>query len=79
MALTLPENFANVRDSALRGLTVTLQDQDAQRLAPAMKRAAKLFTERLKDPRRIRDALDRLGGPFLAATLRWRRRCRSAA
>src|SRR6476469_3155803 len=25
-----------------------------------MKRAAKLFTERLKDPRRIRDALDRL-------------------
>jgi 3-hydroxyacyl-CoA dehydrogenase / enoyl-CoA hydratase / 3-hydroxybutyryl-CoA epimerase len=45
---------------ALRGLTVTLQDQDAQRLAPAMKRAAALFTERLKDARRIRDALDRL-------------------
>jgi 3-hydroxyacyl-CoA dehydrogenase/enoyl-CoA hydratase/3-hydroxybutyryl-CoA epimerase len=45
---------------ALRGFVVTLQDQDAQRLAPAMKRAAKLFTERLKDPRRIRDALDRL-------------------
>ena len=45
---------------ALRGLTVTLQDQDAQRLAPAMKRAAKLFAERLKDPRRVRDALDRL-------------------
>jgi len=44
----------------LRGFVVTLQDQDAQRLAPAMKRAAKLFTERLKDPRRIRDALDRL-------------------
>ena len=31
-----------------------------ERLAPAMKRAAKLFTERLRDPRRIRDALDRL-------------------
>ena len=45
---------------ALRGFVVTLQDQDAQRLAPAMKRAAKLFTGRLKDPRRIRDALDRL-------------------
>jgi 3-hydroxyacyl-CoA dehydrogenase/enoyl-CoA hydratase/3-hydroxybutyryl-CoA epimerase len=45
---------------ALRGLTVTLQDQDAQRIAPAMKRAAKLFTERLKDPRRVRDAIDRL-------------------
>ncbi len=45
---------------ALRGLTVTLQDQDAERLAPAMARAAKLFAERLKDPRRIRDAGDRL-------------------
>ena len=45
---------------ALRGLTVTLQDQDAQRLAPAIKRAAKLFTERLKDVRRVRDAMDRL-------------------
>jgi 3-hydroxyacyl-CoA dehydrogenase/enoyl-CoA hydratase/3-hydroxybutyryl-CoA epimerase len=45
---------------ALRGLTVTLQDQSAERLKPAMQRAAKLFTERLKDPRRLRDALDRL-------------------
>jgi 3-hydroxyacyl-CoA dehydrogenase/enoyl-CoA hydratase/3-hydroxybutyryl-CoA epimerase len=45
---------------ALRGLTVTLQDQNAERLAPAMQRAAKLFGERLKDPRRARDANDRL-------------------
>ncbi len=45
---------------ALRGLTVTLQDQNAERLAPAMGRAAKLFAQRLKDPRRIRDAADRL-------------------
>ena len=45
---------------ALRGLTVTLQDQNADRLAPAMGRAAKLFAERLRDPRRVRDALDRL-------------------
>ncbi len=45
---------------ALRGLTVTLQDQSAERLAPAMGRAAKLFADRLKDPRRVRDALDRL-------------------
>jgi 3-hydroxyacyl-CoA dehydrogenase / enoyl-CoA hydratase / 3-hydroxybutyryl-CoA epimerase len=45
---------------ALRGLTVTLQDQSAQRLKPAMQRAAKLFAERLKEPRRVRDALDRL-------------------
>jgi 3-hydroxyacyl-CoA dehydrogenase/enoyl-CoA hydratase/3-hydroxybutyryl-CoA epimerase len=45
---------------ALRGLTVTLQDQNADRLAPAMKRAAKLFSDRLRDPRRARDAGDRL-------------------
>jgi len=45
---------------ALRGLTVTLQDQNAERLAPAMGRAAKLFAARLKDPRRVRDATDRL-------------------
>ena len=45
---------------ALRGLTVTLQDQNAERLAPAMKRARKLFADRLKDPRRARDARDRL-------------------
>ena len=45
---------------ALRGLTVTLQDQNAERLAPAMGRAARLFADRLKDPRRVRDALDRL-------------------
>jgi len=45
---------------ALRGLTVTLQDQSAERLAPAMARAAKLFAGRQKDPRRARDATDRL-------------------
>jgi len=45
---------------ALRGMTVTLQDQSAERLAPAMQRAAKLFVERLRDPRRARDAADRL-------------------
>jgi 3-hydroxyacyl-CoA dehydrogenase/enoyl-CoA hydratase/3-hydroxybutyryl-CoA epimerase len=44
----------------LRGLTVTLQDQDADRLAPAMKRAAELFQRRLRDRLRARDALDRL-------------------
>ena len=45
---------------ALRGLTVTLQDQNAERLAPAMGRAAKLFADRLRDPLRARDAFDRL-------------------
>ncbi|OGA41648.1 MAG: crotonase [Betaproteobacteria bacterium RIFCSPLOWO2_12_FULL_68_19] len=45
---------------ALRGLTVTLQDPSPERLAPAVKRAAELFKRRLRDPRRERDALDRL-------------------
>jgi 3-hydroxyacyl-CoA dehydrogenase/enoyl-CoA hydratase/3-hydroxybutyryl-CoA epimerase len=45
---------------ALRGIRVTLQDTAPERLAPAMKRAAELFRRRLKDPRRVRDALDRL-------------------
>jgi 3-hydroxyacyl-CoA dehydrogenase/enoyl-CoA hydratase/3-hydroxybutyryl-CoA epimerase len=45
---------------ALRGLTVTLQDTAPERIAPAMKRAATLFERRLRDERRVRDALDRL-------------------
>ena len=45
---------------ALRGLRVTLQDTAAERLAPAVKRAAQLFRRRLRDERRVRDALDRL-------------------
>ena len=45
---------------ALRGLTVTLQDQSAERLVPAMQRSGKLFAQRLRDPRRLRDATDRL-------------------
>jgi 3-hydroxyacyl-CoA dehydrogenase / enoyl-CoA hydratase / 3-hydroxybutyryl-CoA epimerase len=45
---------------ALRGFVVSLQDQNAGRLAPAMKRANALFTRRLRDPRRVRDAVDRL-------------------
>ena len=45
---------------AMRGITVTLQDTAPDRIAPAVKRAAKLFERRLRDPRRVRDALDRL-------------------
>ncbi len=45
---------------AMRGITVTLQDTSPERLAPAVKRAAELFGKRLKDPRRVRDAMDRL-------------------
>jgi 3-hydroxyacyl-CoA dehydrogenase/enoyl-CoA hydratase/3-hydroxybutyryl-CoA epimerase len=37
-----------------------LQDQNAERLVPAMARASKLFAQRQKDPLRIRDATDRL-------------------
>jgi 3-hydroxyacyl-CoA dehydrogenase/enoyl-CoA hydratase/3-hydroxybutyryl-CoA epimerase len=45
---------------AMRGLRVTLQDTSAERIAPAIKRAAQLFQRRLRDERRVRDALDRL-------------------
>jgi 3-hydroxyacyl-CoA dehydrogenase / enoyl-CoA hydratase / 3-hydroxybutyryl-CoA epimerase len=45
---------------AMRGLRVTLQDTAPDRIAPAVKRAAQLFKRRLRDERRVRDALDRL-------------------
>ena len=44
----------------MRGLSVTLQDTAPERIAPAVKRAAELFKRRLRDERRVRDALDRL-------------------
>ena len=45
---------------ALRGMTVTLQDQSLERLGPALQRANKLFTRRLRDPLQARAAFDRL-------------------
>jgi 3-hydroxyacyl-CoA dehydrogenase/enoyl-CoA hydratase/3-hydroxybutyryl-CoA epimerase len=45
---------------ALRGLSVSLQDQDIARIAPAIKRAATLFERRLREPLAVRAALDRL-------------------
>jgi len=45
---------------ALRGMTVTLQDQTLERIAPALKRAHELFARRLREPLRIREAFDRL-------------------
>ncbi len=45
---------------AMRGITVTLQDTAPERIAPAVKRSADLFKRRLRDERRVRDALDRL-------------------
>src|SRR3954466_995445 len=45
---------------AMRGLRLTLQDPAPARLAPAVKRAAQLYKRRLRDPLRVRDAMDRL-------------------
>ena len=45
---------------ALSGLNVTLQDREAKYIAPAMKRAYKLFKKRLKEPRLVQSAMDRL-------------------
>lgn len=47
---------------ALQGLQVTVQDLDGRRLAQAMRRAAELFRHKLKDPRLVAAALDRIGG-----------------
>ena len=45
---------------ALKGMTVTLQDQDAARIAPAIGRAATLFARKLKNHYASRSAIDRL-------------------
>lgn len=45
---------------AFRGMEVTLQDQSPQRIAPAVKRAYKLYSSRLKHPRAVQEAMDRL-------------------
>ncbi|HEX5804324.1 MAG TPA: 3-hydroxyacyl-CoA dehydrogenase NAD-binding domain-containing protein, partial [Azospira sp.] len=45
---------------ALRGLTVTLQDQNMERIAPAIKRARDGFAKRIRDPLQLRSVMDRL-------------------
>jgi 3-hydroxyacyl-CoA dehydrogenase/enoyl-CoA hydratase/3-hydroxybutyryl-CoA epimerase len=45
---------------ALRGLTVTLQDQGMERIAPALKRAYAAYGKRIKDKYQLRDVMDRL-------------------
>ncbi len=45
---------------ALRGLQVTVQDRSDVHLARVMERAAKLFRKKLRKPRLIQQALDRL-------------------
>ncbi len=46
--------------AALRGLTVTLQDQNIERIAPAIQRAAAAFKKKLRDDTQVRFTLDRL-------------------
>jgi len=45
---------------ALRGLSVTLQDLDIERIKPALNRAKKLFQKRLKKSREVAAAMARL-------------------
>ncbi len=45
---------------ALRGLTVTLQDQGMERIAPALKRAYAEYSKRIRDKLQLRDVMDRL-------------------
>ncbi len=45
---------------ALRGFHVTLQDQAPERIAPAIARAHKLFSQKLRKPDKVRAAMDRL-------------------
>lgn len=45
---------------ALRGLKVTIHDREPKLIAPAIKRAHKLFTNKLKDKRAVQNAMDRL-------------------
>lgn len=45
---------------AYKGFRVTLQDQTPERIAPAIGRANKLYTKKLKKPRLVQEVLDRL-------------------
>lgn len=45
---------------ALRGFTVTLQDMEPRFIAPAIKRASRLFKEKLKETNLVTQAMDRL-------------------
>lgn len=45
---------------ALKGLRVTLQDTSFERIAPALGRASALYEKKLKHPRKVQAALDRL-------------------
>ena len=51
---------------SLKGLRVTLQDQSPELLSRAIGRAQQLFRKRLRDKRKVRDAMDRLIPDHLA-------------
>lgn len=44
----------------LRGLNVSLQDREMKYITPALKRAESLFRKKLRDPAKVKAALDRL-------------------
>lgn len=44
----------------LRGLDVSLQDREMKYITPALKRAESLFKRKLKDPAKVKAAMDRL-------------------
>jgi 3-hydroxyacyl-CoA dehydrogenase/enoyl-CoA hydratase/3-hydroxybutyryl-CoA epimerase len=45
---------------AVQGMNVSLQDREPKYIAPAIDRARKLFTRRLREPRLVNAAMDRL-------------------
>lgn len=45
---------------ALKGLSVTLQDRSYEQIAPALGRASKLYQKKLRKPRLVQAAMDRL-------------------
>lgn len=45
---------------ALQGFNVTLQDREPKLIAPAIKRAYQLYSKKLKKPRLVQEAMDRL-------------------
>ncbi|MFV2060245.1 MAG: 3-hydroxyacyl-CoA dehydrogenase NAD-binding domain-containing protein [Gammaproteobacteria bacterium] len=54
---------------ALKGFNVTIQDQDHETLARVIQRAYKLYKRRLKNPRLVQHALDRLIPDFKGISL----------
>jgi 3-hydroxyacyl-CoA dehydrogenase/enoyl-CoA hydratase/3-hydroxybutyryl-CoA epimerase len=44
----------------VRGLNVSLQDREMKYIEPALKRAQKLFKKKLRDPAKVKAAMDRL-------------------